>query len=118
MLEGAFTSKLLKKLREHPILEKDAIIWKHNDFYTAGIPDFSIVWPPAALTTWWEVKMSPKEPTNLQAFYLKKMRPISYLITAHPTGKQAWITPSEYGPMTIEALVEEIVIQSTIRGAR
>lgn len=115
MLEGAFTSKLLKKLRDHSAL-KDAVIFKHSDYFTRGVPDFSI--SINSLTTWWEVKMEPNEPTKIQAYYLNKLRPVSYVITAHLSGKRAWITPSEYGPMDVDDLVEEIVIQSTIRGAR
>lgn len=117
MLEGAFTSKLLKKLRTHPIL-KDAVIYKHSDYFTKGVPDFSITWQPAALTTWWEVKISPNTLTQIQKWYLDHLRPVAYLITAHPSGREAVIYPSEYGSMNIESLVEEIVIQSTIRGAR
>lgn len=117
MLEGAFTSKLLKKLRTHPVL-KDAIIYKHSDYFTKGIPDFSITFPPASLTTWWEVKMFHNQPTGLQQWYHDHLRPVSYFIIAQPDGKMARIIPSEYGIMNIESLVEEIVIQSTIRGAR
>lgn len=115
MLEGAFTSKLLKKLREHPVLKK-AVIFKHSDYFTKGVPDFSITY--GSLTTWWEVKISPNTPTSIQQWYLDHLRPVSYLITAHPSGREACIFPSEYGSMNIESLVEEIVVQSTIRGAR
>lgn len=76
--ESKFTREIMKKLRAHPAL-KDGVVFKHNDFYTAGIPDLSIT--INSQTTWFELKVEPGVPTKLQQFYLDKLRPRSYVVT-------------------------------------
>lgn len=76
--ESDFTRNLLKEIRQHPDM-RAAVVYKHNDFYTAGIPDFSI--SMGLKTTWWEVKVEPNAPTKLQQIYLEKLSPGSYIIT-------------------------------------
>ena len=83
MLEGKFTQKLLKALRSAPELH-EAVIWKHSDWITAGVPDFSVT--INGLTTWFEVKVAPNVPTKLQAYYLEKLQPRAYLVTVSKFG--------------------------------
>lgn len=59
MTETQFTSKLVKELRRRL---PGAMIFKHADGYSAGIPDISISFE--SKTTWWEAKMI----TNKQIF--------------------------------------------------
>lgn len=70
MLESKFTSLLLKNLRELPELN-GCIIWKHSNFYTAGIPDFSVT--RGTVTHWVEVKMYPNYATALQLDTLRRL---------------------------------------------
>lgn len=53
MTESQFTCKLLKLLRQ---AMPDAVVLKHNDAMTSGIPDFSV--SLAGRTLWVEVKLS------------------------------------------------------------
>ncbi len=49
-----------------------AVVFRHEDQFTGGIPDISVTW--AGITTWWEVKYSPigrsSKPTSLQGYTL------------------------------------------------
>lgn len=76
--ESVFTSVLLKHLRA---AMPTAVIFKNCDFYTAGIPDFSVSMD--GITTWFEVKIAPNKPTALQAEFLKRLAPRAHLITWH-----------------------------------
>jgi len=82
--ESKFTREIMKSLREHQLL-KDAVIFKHNDFYTAGIPDLTIT--INGLTTWFELKVAPGQPTKLQQFFLDKLYPRAFVITLFPIAK-------------------------------
>lgn len=76
--EKAFLAKLLPDLRK--LLEpKGAVIFKHNDFYTSGVPDFTITID--GRTTWWEAKLAPNEPTKLQRYFLDRLAPNAFVIT-------------------------------------
>ena len=52
-----------------------AVVFRHEDQFTAGIPDISVTW--AGITTWWEVKYSPigrsSKPTKLQDYPLDQL---------------------------------------------
>lgn len=76
--EKAFLAKLLPDLRKR-LEPKGAVIFKHNDFYTSGVPDFTITID--GRTTWWEAKLAPNTPTKLQAYYLKALGSAGYVIT-------------------------------------
>jgi hypothetical protein len=55
MTEGKLSSALVKLLREEL---RDAVIFKHWDHITAGVPDISVTWNYR--TTWYEVKYITK----------------------------------------------------------
>lgn len=77
MTESQFQSKLRRALQAR--LPK-AVIWKHNDRFTAGIPDLSVtcgVHPKR--TTWIELKVGCGKLTVLQTLMLKRVE--GYAIT-------------------------------------
>lgn len=84
MTETAFTRKFMAKLREAAkAYPQTIIIFKHNDFYTAGIPDFSVSVKELGITSWFEIKMAGNEPTKLQQYYLDRL-PRTHVIIARP----------------------------------
>ena len=70
MTETKFTSKLVKELR---MRLPGAMIFKHADGYSAGIPDISISWQDK--TNWYEAKLivNKKIFEPLQLAILKKL---------------------------------------------
>lgn len=108
MTESAFTAKLLKALRSHAAL-KDAVVWKHADRISAGIPDFSVT--VSGRTTWWEVKVKPNVMTKLQSYYLAKLHPCGFLIRASKDGRQVDFFNAEdgCGGGDFKGAIEEIV---------
>lgn len=69
MTESKFTSKLLKELR---LRLPGAVIFKHNDIGTAGIPDISIT--NERRTIWLEIKDSEnKKKDRLQTETLRRL---------------------------------------------
>lgn len=62
-----------------------AVIYRHEDTFTAGIPDISVTW--GGITSWWEVKYEPlgrtSKATRLQLHELKRLgaETVSGLIT-------------------------------------
>lgn len=68
MTESQFTQRLLRELRRRM---PDAVIFKHNDRTTGGIPDFSIT--VGGKTTWWEVKVYPNKLSTLQMETLRRL---------------------------------------------
>jgi hypothetical protein len=80
MTESAFTSKLLAALRKDPLLKDcGAVIFKHCDRLTAGIPDFSIT-VKGRYTTWWEVKVMPNGLSKIQKYYIDKLKPAAHVL--------------------------------------
>ena len=111
MTEKDFTRKLMPAIRHHPELAEGAI-FKLNDYYSAGIPDFCI--SLHGKTIWCEIKVEPNKPTNLQMYYLKRMLP-SYVITHNfKTGytEFASIEPIWSDVFNFNDLVEAIVCQA------
>lgn len=53
MTEASLTSALVKLAREQL---RGAVVLKHADSFTYGIPDLSVTWH--GKTTWWEVKFA------------------------------------------------------------
>ena len=106
MKEGDFTRRLLAVLRKHPAL-KEAVVWKHNDASTGGIPDFSV--SIGKHTEWFEVKIAPNEPTELQAYYLGRLRDGGHLITVFKD--RICLDAIYHEGKTVQWLVEEIVIR-------
>ena len=102
MQESKFTQKLLKALRSHPRLHS-AVIFKHNDRSTRGIPDFSI--SIGVRTLWFEVKVGKNNPTKIQAYFLKKLSTGAVLL--RNSGAITWFTDNEY--FEFAELVEIIV---------
>lgn len=94
MTESAFTRKLLRALRSHTVL-KDAVIFKHADRFSAGIPDFSVT--VNGRTTWWEVKVNPNQPTKLQSYFLTKLGSSAFLIKVGKDGKWVQVFNAPYG---------------------
>jgi len=76
MTESQQTLKLLKELRKRM---RNAVIFKHHNFYTAGVPDFSVSLD--GRTVWFECKLERNEPTKLQRYYLDRLAPHAYVIT-------------------------------------
>lgn len=75
MRESKFTGELLKALRA---MMPDAVVLKHTDLFTGGIPDFSVTIDRK--TTWFEVKMNNNVPTELQEAVLLRLHR-AYVIT-------------------------------------
>jgi len=105
MKESAFTSKLLHALRAHSAL-REAVIWKLNDRFTRGIPDFVVV-TSEGRATWWEVKIHPNYPTKIQAYFLNRLR-FSWCIYAHARSGGVKIPPAA-SIFTFDEAVEEVV---------
>lgn len=111
MLEGAFNLKLSKALRSHAALA-EAVVIKHCQQFAAGVPDFSI--SIGARTIWIECKIAPKEPTKLQAYYLRRLRDGAATVIARTDGKfavlyavgQSWLYPFDE---LVEAIVRLVV---------
>jgi len=107
MTESFFTRKLLKALRSHPAL-LDAVIWKHNDASTGGIPDFSV--SIGKITMWGEVKRYPNKPTKLQWNSIGRLGSGCLLITDHRNGLIGlWQPTKAAATFNFDDLVEEIV---------
>jgi hypothetical protein len=109
MTESQFQGKLLRALRSHAALRNKAVIYKHNDRFSAGIPDFSI--SIGYRTLWLECKMYGNIPTRLQNYYLKKHGDAAAIITCSKNGREMLISPLEaiVGWMDFEQLVAEIL---------
>ena len=72
MRESDLKRRLVKAiLATHP----GAVVYRHEDAFTAGIPDISVTW--AGLTSWWEVKHEPlgrtSKLTKLQEHELRRL---------------------------------------------
>lgn len=107
MTESQFTRKLLAELGKHPAL-KQAVIWKHADRFTAGVPDFSV--SIGKHTLWIECKMSPKVPTKLQRYYLDRLRDGAIVVIARDNGRNATLWRGlEFEIYPFNELVEAIV---------
>jgi len=110
MTESQFQSRLLKALRSHPAL-KDAVIFKHSDRFSRGIPDFSVT--VNARTTWWEVKVAPGKTTKIQSWFLAKLGACAFVIKASSDGRWVEIFNATYGRGTqFASAIEEIVEQA------
>jgi hypothetical protein len=115
MKEGDFTSLLLRTLKAHPSLQ-GAVIFKHSDFYTMGVPDFTIT--IRGRTTWWEVKVHPNKPTKIQQFYIDALKPVSYVIVAkehggRPMNSEITVSGCGLGWMKWDVAINAIVVYAT-----
>jgi len=107
MTESAFTSRLLKALRSHAAL-RDAVIFKHADRFSAGVPDFSVT--VGCRTTWWEVKVKPHVCTKLQSWYLAKLGACAFVIKTSNDGQWIeWFNAHEGRGTNFVSAVNEIV---------
>ena len=112
MQESKFTQKLMKALRAHPQLHS-AVIFKHNDRSTRGIPDFSI--SIGVRTLWFEVKVNPNQLTKIQNYFIAKLNLGASVIYSSPSGQwAALISPpmpigTDITYATFRGLVKEIV---------
>lgn len=104
MKEAVFQAKLLRALRGNPVL-KEAVIWKLNDNYTKGIPDVLI--SLRGVTTFFELKCWPNMPTKIQAYYLGRLKPRSYVVTRLLSGQIVIAHHFSY-PLTFGSAVVEI----------
>ncbi len=72
MTEADLKRRLVRALKS---TMPGAVVFRHEDQFTAGIPDISVTW--AGITTWWEVKYSPigrsSKPTQLQGYTLDQL---------------------------------------------
>ena len=72
MNEATLKRNLVKSIKS---TMPGAVVFRHEDQFTAGIPDISVTW--AGITTWWEVKYSPigrsSKPTQLQGYTLDQL---------------------------------------------
>lgn len=80
MTESDFQRKLRRALQAR--LPK-AVIWKHNDRFTAGIPDISVT--HEGRTTWLELKVGANDLTPLQRIMLDRVQ--GYAVKWH---KELW----------------------------
>jgi hypothetical protein len=111
MTESAFTRKLLKDLRAR-LVPRGAVLYKHNDFYTAGVPDFTIT--IGGRTTWWEIKVAPNTPTKLQQHFLDRLAPVAFIITYLPKTQQIFIRWGEIeAAYTYKEALDMILIFAT-----
>lgn len=107
MTESQFQTKLLRALRSHTAL-KNAVIFKHADRWSAGIPDFSVTLNER--TTWWEIKVKPNTMTKLQSWFLAKLGATAFCIRATKDGQWVEVFNAKYGYSNqFAATVEEIV---------
>jgi hypothetical protein len=103
MTEGKWTQKLLQRLRA---VMPEAYIIKHHNYYTSGIPDFSIT--IGYRTTFWEIKVMPNRLTALQAETIRRLGDAGHVITATADGKRAWVSGLE-ATIPMDELVEYII---------
>lgn len=80
---------MLRALKSSTAL-RNAVIFKHSDRFSAGIPDFSVT--VNGNTLWVEVKMWPNTPTKLQEFYLKKLAASAVVVVAAKNGKLGYLS--------------------------
>lgn len=104
MLEGEFNRKLKQSLCAREELRAWAVI-KHCNPYHKGVPDFSASF--GKKTVWWEVKVAPNEPTQIQLYHLKKMD--GFWLQASTDGRRAFIFPNVNIVLGYDELVDEIV---------
>jgi len=106
MLEGAYWGKKLRPLLTKHQALRDAIIIKHANHYSGGLPDFSITL--GRCTHWFELKMYPNTPSKLQALMLEQLGDGGHLITVRKDSidldSLRFCTPNP-----LLTLVEEIV---------
>lgn len=69
MLEGAFCRKLKRALEA---ALPDAVVLRHVDAFTGGIPDLSV--SRGARTLWIEIKRHKEKTTKLQTHTLKRFK--------------------------------------------
>lgn len=70
MTESQLTGKLIKFVR---VKRPDAVVFKHSDRTTVGVPDMSITC--CGLTRWYEVKVEPNwPPTKIQVATMAKIQ--------------------------------------------
>ena len=102
MIEGGFQGKLLKALREHPVLKR-GVIWKISDRSTRGIPDVLI--NVNGETTFLEIKVWPEKQTKIQKYFFKRLQPHAHLVSFGASG----VIDLDGAVFDFELLVEEIV---------
>ena len=72
MNEATLKGALVKAMRT---TMPGAVVFRHEDRFTGGIPDISVTW--AGIATWWEVKYSPigcnSTVTKLQGYTLEQL---------------------------------------------
>lgn len=52
MTEAKFTKRLITEIKKEM---PGAVVFKHADKFTVGVPDMSVSW--GGVTTWWEIKV-------------------------------------------------------------
>lgn len=87
MTEARFQSRLLKSLRQHPVL-KDGIVVKLSDRFTSGLPDVMVSTVTLEygryVTTFFELKVWPNKMTKIQRYYFNRMK--AHLVTLYKNG--------------------------------
>ncbi len=102
MTEAQFSQKLRKELQKRL---PGAVIFKHNDSITGGVPDFSVTLNRR--TTWVEVKLAGNKPedSKLQFETMKRLSLALYIIWDPQTkrGDLFWVDEwfDEYDPTYI-----------------
>lgn len=117
MTEGQFNAKLVKELRQR--LGPGAVVFKHADAYTAGIPDISVTLNDRTL--WLECKLTTNKKwfEPLQMAMLQKLR--GYYIIWSPETKRGFQllasqAPEENGNWTTFALLVNQIIREVKDG--
>ena len=107
MTESQFQGRLLRALRAHPSL-KDAVIFKHSDRFSSGVPDFSVT--VGCRTTWWEVKVAPNKTTKIQSWFLAKLGACAFVVKSSSDGRWVeWFNAFEERGTSFNFAVEFIV---------
>lgn len=119
MKEVDLVLALVRKLAEKL---PGAVVFKHADTMTAGIPDISVTW--GGVTTWLEVKYAnPRiEHQEAQALIMARLRVIGrayYVIYDEPTRTIRVTAPGDdFTPLLVERGFKHEVVADFIRGRR
>jgi hypothetical protein len=106
MRESYFQAKLLRALRKHPVLH-GAFITKHNDAWTAGLPDISVAPANTLAVFYFELKVYPNIPTKLQFHTAKRLGNRAHFLSVEKDGS-FWVDYKEKYD-DFEDLVERVV---------
>lgn len=68
LTEGSLTRDLMKTIEQVML---SAVVLKHADRFTSGIPDLTVTW--RGVTSWWECKHTPFKRKGLQTLTAQRL---------------------------------------------